>query len=115
MDCTHTHTHSRVDSDQVQGTLPSELALLTKLTYLDLSSNLITGRLPDLTPLTALTSLLLGDNALLTPEPLPNLGNLTNLRYIDMWGTKRTGTLPASYAALNQLRDIDVSGNEVRA
>jgi Leucine-rich repeat (LRR) protein len=77
--------NSVLDFQGLEGSIPSELGLLTNLEHLDLSDNEgITGAIPDLSRLSALTVLRLGDNVGLAPGPIPNnmLAAMTGLQVL---------------------------------
>jgi hypothetical protein len=59
--------------DNLQGTLPSELALLTKLTSFRIENTKVTGQIPNLASLEALTSLKIRNNPNLEAGTIPDM------------------------------------------
>ena len=92
--------------NNLQGTIPDELGLLTALTYLDLSLNrrLASTMIPSqLGELTALTFLDLSFNRLASMIP-SQLGQLTALTELWLYGNQLTGTLPSQLGHLTALK-----------
>ncbi|RKZ36784.1 MAG: hypothetical protein DRQ49_17345 [Gammaproteobacteria bacterium] len=90
-------TDLSLSSNQLSGTIPSELSNLVNLTRLDLDSNQLSGTIPsELGNLVNLTYLNLGDNQLSGTIP-SELGNLVNLG---------DGTVEGLYLNNNQLSGI---------
>ncbi|OYQ65458.1 hypothetical protein B9G53_07200 [Pseudanabaena sp. SR411] len=93
-------------------TLPTELAELTNLQSLDLSSNSLKTFPNSVTRLTNLQSLNLSGNRLKT---FPNsVTRLTNLQSLDL-RSNRLSAIPESIASLNNLQSLDLSDNILRA
>ncbi|CAA3028171.1 probable leucine-rich repeat receptor kinase At1g35710 [Olea europaea subsp. europaea] len=68
-----------LSTNQLTGTIPARIEKLSKLNYLDLSTNHLTGQIPtSLSRLTSLRTLDLTSNKLSGPIP-PKFGNLTSL------------------------------------
>lgn len=79
---------------QLTGRIPPEIALLTGLTYLDLSQNKLIGSLPDeLYQLTALEELFLYDNQL-TGTLSDRIGDMTSLERLHLSHNQLSGSLP---------------------
>ncbi len=98
-------------SNDLTGTIPTELGNLTNLTNLDLESNDLTGTIPtELGNLTNLIYLTLGSNDLTGTIPT-ELGNLTNLTWLDLESNDLTGTIPDDLAH-EDFRWLNLGGNE---
>ena len=69
-----------LSSNELTGSIPSEIGILTNLTSLNLSGNELTGSIP------------------------PEIGNLTNLTYLNLSYNQFTGVIPESICELNNLR-----------
>ena len=99
-------------SNQLRGSIPSELGNLTNLTRLHLYNNQLSGPIPpELGQLTNLTVLLdLGGNQLsgLIPAELRNLTKLRNLR---LSNNRLTGPIPAWIGSLSSLKSLSLGGN----
>ncbi len=97
----------------LRGELPNELADLTELTSLFLSTNELEGPIPpELGNLTELTVLDLALNNLTGAIP-PELGNLASLRTLALNGTRLTGPIPPEMGNLAQLRGLFLSSNRL--
>ncbi|GFR42132.1 hypothetical protein Agub_g2976 [Astrephomene gubernaculifera] len=76
-----------------QGSLPASLINAPNLTYLDVSSNSLTGTIPPLP--TKLQVFKASDNSLTGPLP-PSLDVANDLRVLDLSSNQLTGSLPAT-------------------
>jgi len=100
-----------VNYTQVTGSIPPELSVLTALTSLYLDGNFLTGSIPpQLSTLTALTKLGLGTNFLTGTIP-PELSSLTALTTLGVGLNKLTGTIPSQLGALASMRSLYLYGN----
>jgi Leucine-rich repeat (LRR) protein len=77
------------NSHQLRGPLPSELGLLSQLSYLSLYSNRLTGSIPS------------------------HLGYLSQLNYLYLYENQFTGLIPSELGSLFQLYDFDMSYNQL--
>lgn len=94
----------------VSGSIPSELFLNTKLTYLNVGYNRLSGTISsDLSKLTLLSSLILENNDGLSGT-FPDVAGLTKLISFQISDNNFTGVLPQS-GHMNVLKIYDVSSN----
>ena len=99
--------------NNLQGTLPVQLARLTNLTWLSLRVNQLTGPIPtELGQLTKLTSLALDYNKMTGTIPT-ELARLTKLTRLDLRGNQLTGRIPTELARLTNLRSLDLYVNQL--
>ncbi len=99
--------------NQLTGVIPVELARLTNLTWLELGVNKLTGAIPvELARLTKLTWLALRANQLTGTIPV-ELTRLTNLTHLSLRANQLTGTIPVELARLTKLTRLDLGGNQL--
>ena len=95
--------------NQVSGTLPSEIGLLTELTYISLPSNALDGTLP--TEMGELTKMreshsFLYDNWFTGPVPT-EMGRWTSMTgFLDFEDNLLTGTLPTELGKLTKMSEV---------
>ncbi|KAF3964829.1 hypothetical protein CMV_010919 [Castanea mollissima] len=95
------------------GTIPSNIAHLSKLSVLNLSYNQFTGRIPfEIGRLTSLHIFDLADNRMsgLIPQ---ELGGLTSLSEFDLSSNNLIGTIPASLGNLSNLTTLYLHANQL--
>ncbi len=98
---------------ELVGEIPAELGNLTNLTKLYLYGNRLSGEIPaELGNLTNLTRLLLGGNQL-TGEIPSQLGNLTGLIELGLSWNRLTGMIPEELGNLTNLTDLELSPNRL--
>ena len=96
---------------ELSGTVPPELAQLSKLTSLHLGNNSLTGAIPrELSSLAGLQRLALFSNRLTGGIPT-ELGELTNLRRLLLSGNRLTGPIPTQLGALTDLERLSLHTN----
>lgn len=106
-----TTTRITLSRKNLAGTLPSEIGLMTKLTYLDLADNLLYGSIPSsLISLTQLEHLDLHSNLL--DGGIPSmLGMMTRLTWLDFSYNSLGDSLPSALGLLEQLRFLGLGYN----
>ncbi len=99
--------------NNLQGTLPVQLARLTNLRWLNLYVNQLTGTIPtELGRLINLTSLYLGFNKLSAAIPT-ELGRLTNLEKLGLDNNHLTGPIPTELGRLSKLTWLELQENQL--
>ena len=100
-------------SNQLTGTIPSEINGLTELTKLQLSGNQLTGAIPtEIGSLTELTWLLLNWNQLTGAIPT-EIGNLTKLTRLLLNENQLTGVIPTEIGSLTKLTRLLLNENQL--
>lgn len=101
-----------LESNNLQGQLPAEIANLEFLERLYLGYNRLTGPIPvEIFTMKDLGWLILKDNQLIGEIP-PEIGN-SNLRYISFRNNQLTGTIPEEISNLTGLKMLSVSSNNL--
>jgi Leucine-rich repeat (LRR) protein len=97
--------------NELKGTIPDEIGLLTSLNYINLGDNTLSGTVPTvLGSLTALTRLYLFSNSFNGTVP-SQLGVLTSLNGLSLYFNSFTGTVPSQIGSLTALTLLSLSGN----
>jgi len=100
-----------IPSNNLVGSIPSEILHLPKLEMLSLSSNHLTGYIPDaVSSPPELRYLDLGHNALTGTLP-SKFDSLTELRVLSVGGNSLFGTLPSSWISLTNMRTLSLENN----
>ena len=113
-----TDAHGRVmgldlDNNDLSGEIPSDLANLANLRWLNLVGNQVSGEVPsELGGLSNLHTLSLYDNNL-TGEIPPQLGSLSNLQGLDLGDNDLTGEIPAELGSLSNLYTLSLHDNDL--
>jgi Leucine-rich repeat (LRR) protein len=112
--CSDGHVVSLVMiSNQLNGTLPTQLGNLTNLEMLWLYSNQLSGSIPSqIGNLTNLRDLRLGSNQLNGTLP-PEMGNLDNLGVLSLYSNQLSGPIPAQFGNLSSLTVLSLNGNQL--
>ena len=106
-------TQLHLNFNDLVGSIPHELGMLTSLTKLSLQSNALTGPIPpELGHLTSLTELDLQWNNLTGPVP-PEFGNLTNLTWLSLRRNDLTGPIPPEFGNLASLKWLELDQNDL--
>lgn len=105
-------TGLKLPNTSLHGPIPADIKILSKLKYLDLSSNQITSTIPaTLGDTHSLINVELGYNQLTGSVP-ENLGQLTNLVFIRIRNNLLNGTIPSSLAYLkDKLMNLNLRAN----
>lgn len=100
-----------LSSNNLDGSVPSQIGNFPYMTDLDLSTNSLTGSLPNqMTGLVNLLTFNMADNTLSGALP-STMGNLSNLVSLDLANNAFDGQVPLSYAYLNNLTYLDTTGS----
>jgi Leucine-rich repeat (LRR) protein len=100
-------------ANNLTGTLPSEIGLLTSLTHISLFNNWISGSIPStFDSLTGLTFFAIENNNITSTIP-DWIGKWTNLKYLALGSNLLEGKLPDSLFSLTNLVEISLSNNEL--
>ncbi|XP_040988951.1 receptor-like protein EIX1 [Juglans microcarpa x Juglans regia] len=104
-----------LSSNKLDSPIPHWLSNLSDLTVLNLASSSLRGVFSDavIFNLHSLRELHLSDNIQLEGQLPSSLGNLTNLRILDLYGNYFIGEIPSSFANLCQLQTFDLRSNNV--
>jgi hypothetical protein len=105
----------RLESISVRGGIPEDLALLTDLVAIDLTSTALVGTIPPSLGdhLTSLQQLYLRDNRLLTGAIPSSFGALTALTDMHLSDNALSGTIPTSLGDLTAMLTLNLMGNEL--
>ncbi|CDY53829.1 BnaA09g57210D [Brassica napus] len=124
--------------NSLSGPVPSDMNNCTKLKYLDLGNNFFSGPFPDLSSLTHLQYLYLNSSAFsgtfpwkslqnakelltwlylsncsITGEIPPRIGDLTELRSLEISDSFLTGVIPPEIVKLNKLWRLEIYNNNL--
>ncbi|KAM7511364.1 hypothetical protein LguiB_010239 [Lonicera macranthoides] len=99
---------------KLNGAIPYQIGLLSKLTHLSLPSNSLTGKLPfSLSNLSQLIWLDLANNSIYGSIPFEMGNTLRKLDYLDLSNNKFTGPIPSSFGFLTNLTLLYLQDNGV--
>ena len=106
-------THLNFYTNNLIGTIPSEIGQLTELTHLELDRNALTGTVPsEIGQLTNLTFLELDNNNLTGIIP-PEIGKLIKLTHMEFDKNNLTGIIPPEIGKLIKLTYLDLDNNDL--
>lgn len=106
-------TDVNLPSNNLTGSIPTEIGDLASLEWLNLSANALTGPIPPaLGNLSSLLFLQLQNNQLSGAIP-SSLGNLTSLLTMALEQNQLSGSIPASLGGLTALQLLNLSGNQL--
>ncbi len=102
-----------IQSNQLSGSLPSELGNLTELTYLNLQANQLSGTIPmEIGSLSKLTLLNFASNQLSGTIPI-EISNLSNLNVLELSANQLSGTIPMEIGNLSNLTYLYLGANQL--
>ena len=102
-----------LERNNLQGSLPPQLADISTMRRLNLSWNSLGGTIPAaIAKLAQMRSLNLAINDLAGPIP-PELGSLENLMELHLHYNELSGTIPAELGKLSALRVLDLNTNRL--
>jgi len=100
-------------ANELNGNIPTELGNLINLQSLNLNFNELSGNIPsELGNLTKLTSLSIFSNQLSGNIP-PELGNLTNLTWLSLNTNELSGIIPPELSSLTKLKYFGLLDNQL--
>lgn len=103
----------RLDRNSFSGPIPTNLSNLGDLNVLFLSNNQLTGSLPDLTGLSFLNYLSLGDNSFDASDFPSWVLTLQSLTSLFLQNTGLQGVIPVTLFALPQLQTLELKNNRL--
>ena len=99
---------------ELWGSIPHEIGTLSKLTYLDLSNNVLEGELPiSLTDLTQLVTFNISYNSLISGSIPSSLDKLTNLVTLSLHSNQISSSIPFSLDNLTNLVTLSLHINQI--
>lgn len=106
----------RFATDSMTGTIPSQLSLLTSLTGLHFGSagNLLTGTIPPelFSSLTNLERFQVGPNPEMSPSAIPShISSLSKLSSLVLYGVPLSGSIPAELFLIPSLRTLSLGSS----
>ncbi|PHT48908.1 hypothetical protein CQW23_13116 [Capsicum baccatum] len=100
-----------LNTNQISGTIPSQIGSLVKLQILCIFDNYLNGSIPEeIGYLRSLTKLSLGWNILNGSIP-PSLGKLNNFTLLNLYENQLSGSVPVEIGYLRSLTELDLSTN----
>ncbi|KAF7028047.1 hypothetical protein CFC21_040024 [Triticum aestivum] len=103
------------NNNQLSGPVPTNINNLTKLAELHLENNGLTGPLPDLTGMSALSFVDMSNNSFNASDSPAWLTALPSLTSLKLRGNRFNGTLNIGSDFSSQLQTIDLQDNQIEA
>ncbi|KAJ3703209.1 hypothetical protein LUZ61_006914 [Rhynchospora tenuis] len=101
----------QLDNNQLSGDIPTNITNLTGLNVLNLANNQLTGLVPNLAPLTNLSSLDLSNNSFASSTAPTWLTTLNSLYTLTMENVQLTGQIPPELFTLAQIQQVLLDSN----
>ncbi len=98
--------------NQLSGAIPTEFGNLANLKWLRLDANELSGAITELGDLTNLQGIELQNNQFSGVIPL-ELGNLTNLQGLMLYNNQLSGSIPSELGSLANLEDLGLTNNQL--
>ncbi|KAL8116922.1 hypothetical protein AgCh_023197 [Apium graveolens] len=103
----------RLDRNSLSGSIPSNISNLTTVNELHLSNNRLTGPLPDLSEISSLTYLDLSNNSFTASDVPPWFTTLQSLTTLMMERTGLQGEVPVALFSAPQLQTVILRHNQL--
>lgn len=105
--------HLYLDYNQITSSIPHEIESLTNLLTLSIANNQLTGIIPSsINNLNNLTKIYLSNNQLSGSIPT-ELSSLTNLETLFLYNNQLSGNIPASFSQLASLANLHLGFNQL--
>ena len=105
------YNHLWLDQNNLEGTLPAELSLLTSLKSMSFQLNPLHGSIPTILGLlTKMEAIAMSNNGLEGTLPT-EIGLLTDLSIVSLWRNKLQGSIPSELYALTRMEVLSMRGN----
>lgn len=113
LDGTGRVTSLNLYGNNLGGTIPASLSLLTNLTYLGFSGNPLVGNIPDVFGTLNNLEFISIANTQISGSIPASLGSLSKLQSLYLHDNQLTGNIPESFSALTSLRLLHLMANQL--